>query len=63
MIMEKIDRTMIAAMAMQGILSNENSQNVAMYFNEKYKVYTINIAKYAVVCADALIAELRKEEK
>lgn len=55
-------RLNIAAMAMQGILSNEVSQDVANMDSESYQ-YPESIAKYAVACADALIAELNKTKK
>lgn len=53
------ERRRIAAMAMQGILSNEISQKVAI--NEREDGYMPEcVAEYAVDCADALIAELNK---
>lgn len=52
------ERRRMAAMAMQGILSNEISQKFAadgrMGYMPEY------VAKYAVACADALIAELNR---
>lgn len=55
------ERRKIAAMAMQGILSDEVSQRVAMDISEVSQ-YPEGIAKYAVACADALIAELNKNK-
>jgi len=66
---KKVDRTMIAAMAMQGLLSNFAWMTEKIeYIRRRYKddvkkaaeVLKHEIAEEAVECADALLAELEK---
>ncbi len=64
---KKVDRTMIAAMAMQGILASEQyirTLDYAITLSKKCgeaKEMTTLVAQEAVKYADALIAELKKE--
>lgn len=65
---EKADRAMIAAMAMQGILSGKDlflALNDQVNTNKAKGDYTslaTIVAREAICYADALIAELGKEE-
>lgn len=66
---KKVDRTMIAAMAMQGLLASEQyirTLDYAITLSKKRgeaKEMTTLVAQEAVKYADALIAELKKEAK
>lgn len=56
-------RAQAAIAAMQGILGNDDSQCIAMQGDnptEPPRQYPEGIAKYAVACANALLAELDK---
>jgi len=55
---KKVDRAIIAAMAMQGLLSNTKSIYIDGETAEKSPE---NVAKIAAMFADALLAELGKE--
>lgn len=60
-----MERGLYAAMAMKGILSNEEEVEYAVsnvcYEGDEIHTIPKAIAQYAVACADALIKELSKE--